>query len=426
MKILITGLLLLAAVVFFIPLVQQENGYFLLSYGPWTAEGSLLLLLLAGIVAFTLLYLLLRTLARMWGFPGSVSGWWQRRGKRRAQRELTTGLLELAAGNWRVAEKSLLRHVEQSANPLLNYLAAARAAQQQNERDKRDRYLQLAHKSMPKAGIAVGLTRAELQLESGQTEQALATLRHLQGLAPHHATVLKLLHGLYLQLEDWTELQRLLPELHKREVLNPTEWRQLQLLVYRKLLERADREPERLPLVWNGVPAEVRQAPEIIADYAARLIQRQRWDLAEPVLYKAIKQEWSEPLIELYGQCMVVEGSNQLRKAESWLEQHERNPVLLLALGRLSLHNRLWGKARSYLENSINFQPTAEAYRELGILLERMGESEGAMFNYRAGLELTTRANGVVETSPILTPSTAADDPEPLIALPVDPTHPGN
>jgi HemY protein len=425
MKFLITGLLLLAAVVFIVPLVQQENGYFLLSYGPWTVEGSLLLLLLIGIVTFTLLYLLIRTLARMWGFPGSLSEWWQQRGKKRAERELATGLLELAEGDWRAAEKSLLRHVEKSTNPLLNYLAAARAAQQQNERDKRDRYLQLAHESMPKAGIAVGLTRAELQLEHHQTEQALATLRHLQGIAPHHPSVLKLLHGLYLQIEDWTELQRLLPELQKREVLDNSAWHQLQLLVYRKLLERAGREPERLPLIWKGVPADVRQEPEIIEDYASQLIKLQRWDLAEPVLYKTIKREWNEPLVELYGKCHIVDGSNQLSKAESWLPLHEKSPALLLALGRLCLHNKLWGKARSYLETSINFNPTAEAYRELGLLLERMGESEGATFNYRAGLELATGAVGVMETAPITTPNTA-DEPEPIIALPVDPTHPGN
>jgi HemY protein len=425
MKFLITGLLLLAAVVLLVPLVQQENGYFLLSYGPWTIEGSLLLLLLAGIIAFTLLYLLIRILARMWGFPESLGAWWQQRGKRRAHREMTTGLVELAEGNWRAAEKSLLRHVEKSTTPLLNYLAAARAAQQQKERDKRDRYLQLAHESMPKAGVAVGLTRAELQLEHDQTEQALATLRHLQGIAPHHPSVLKLLHGLYLQIEDWTELQRLLPELQKREVLSSTEWRQLRLLVYRKLLERADQEPERLPLIWKGVPSEVRQEPEIIAEYASRLIKRQRWDLAEPILYKAIKREWSNPLVELYGQCMIVEGGNQLNKAESWLEWHETNPVLLLALGRLCLHNKLWGKARSYLETSINFKPTAEAYRELGLLLERMGESEGAMFNYRAGLELATGTVGVMESAPITSPATS-EELGPLVALPVDPTHPGN
>ncbi len=425
MKILIAGLLLLAAVVFLVPLVQQENGYFLLSYGNWTAEGSLLLMIILVIVAFTLFYLLIRSTVRIWGLPDGIKRWWQQHSRKRAHRELTTGLMELAAGDWRAAEKSLLRHVDRSATPLLNYLAAARAAQQQGEREQRDRYLQLAHESMPKASVAVGLTRAELQLESQQIEQALATLRHLQGLAPQHPSVLKLLHGLYLQLEDWTELQRLLPELKKRGVLGSQEWRQLNILVYRNLLERADREPERLPLIWNGVPSDVRQEPELIADYTSRLLKRQLWDLAEPLLYKTILREWSEPLVELYGKCKSTDSGKQLSKAEAWLSRHEHNPVLLLALGRLCLHHHLWGKARSYLETSINFEPTAEAYRELGLLLERLGESEGAMFNYRAGLELATGDMGVVESGPILSPA-LADDHEPLIGLPVDPTHPGN
>ena len=72
--------------------------------------------------------------------------------------------------------------------------------------------------------------------------------------------------------------------------------------------------------------------------------------------------------------------------AEGWLQKRPQNGVLLLALARMSLRNRLWGKARSYLEASIGALPTAAAYRELGVLLERMGESDEAIRCYRSGL----------------------------------------
>lgn len=62
--------------------------------------------------------------------------------------------------------------------------------------------------------------------------------------------------------------------------------------------------------------------------------------------------------------------------------------MLLLALGRLSLRNRLWGKARSYLEASIGASPRSAAYGELGRLLEQLGEQEAAREHYRKGLEL--------------------------------------
>jgi len=63
-----------------------------------------------------------------------------------------------------------------------------------------------------------------------------------------------------------------------------------------------------------------------------------------------------------------------------------------LVLGRLCLRSRLWGKARSYLETSIGVQPSPEAYQELGLLLEQMGELEQAMVHYRAGLELAANS----------------------------------
>ena len=62
----------------------------------------------------------------------------------------------------------------------------------------------------------------------------------------------------------------------------------------------------------------------------------------------------------------------------------------MLTLGRLCLKSKLWGKARSYLEASIGAKPTTPAYHELGVLLERMGETERATACYKAGLELSS------------------------------------
>ena len=62
--------------------------------------------------------------------------------------------------------------------------------------------------------------------------------------------------------------------------------------------------------------------------------------------------------------------------------------MLLLTLGKISLRNALWGKARSYLESSIAHQPTPEAYRLLGSLLEQLHEPDQAAACYRQGIEL--------------------------------------
>lgn len=67
---------------------------------------------------------------------------------------------------------------------------------------------------------------------------------------------------------------------------------------------------------------------------------------------------------------------------------HGRSSLLLTVLGKLSIKQNLWGKARSYLETSIDIEPSAEAYLLLAKLLEeKMHEPEKAQTLYQKGLE---------------------------------------
>jgi len=79
-----------------------------------------------------------------------------------------------------------------------------------------------------------------------------------------------------------------------------------------------------------------------------------------------------------------------LKFAESLLAGHARDPILLLTLGRLSSRSNLWGKAKGYLEESIDVKPMPESYRELATLLEKQGEHVAANVYYQKGLTLAT------------------------------------
>lgn len=369
-------------------MVQRDNGYVLLSYDVWTIELSLALLLLVLGLGFTLLYFLIRLMVRTWQLPAQVHEWNARRGARLAQRSLTRGLLEMSEGNWKNGEKYLVKHAERSETPLLNYLAAARAAQLQGEHDRRDGYLRLAHEHMPSADVAVSLTQAELQLADRQLEQALATLNHLRSIAPSHVYVLRLLSRLYEQLGDWEHLRELLPELRKRKVSSTEELARLELRTYRALLEQGSLsvEPTRLGEAWKLVPKGLRHNEELLADYAGYLTERGKDTDAEQLLREVLKKQWSGRLIAIYGLLDTPHPGQQLTVAEKWLETQPRNPELLLALGRLSLRAKLWGKARDYLEACIAANGPVEAYRELGYLLEQMDEQESALRIYRKGI----------------------------------------
>ncbi len=392
MKSLISALIFIGLSVVLVSLLNQGNGYALLGYGEWTVEGSLALFILLDLLLFLAMYLLVRTISRVWSMPERLQEWQQDRQKKRARNSLANGLMDLAAGKWKSAEQKLLKHVDSSDRPLLNYLGAARTAQAQGAQVKRDNYLQLAYASAPSEDIAVTLTQAELQLSNGQMEQALATLMHLRQLAPRHAYVLKLLKDLYLDLGSWTQLQQLLPELHKRDVIARDELRGLEQKVYVELLLQAatEQDTEAMETVWRQAPKQLRSNGEMVLIYVEYLSANGFEAKAEQLLRDAISDNWDDGMVELYGLMEGVDTARQLSAGESWLLQHQLSPVLLLALAHICLRGKLWGKARSYLEASIGAGSSAEAHQELGMLLEQMGEQELALDNYRAGLELAS------------------------------------
>jgi uncharacterized protein HemY len=79
----------------------------------------------------------------------------------------------------------------------------------------------------------------------------------------------------------------------------------------------------------------------------------------------------------------------QLNQLELWLGEYGKHPELLLALGRLSIRNQLWGKAQAYLEASNGIEPRAETYCELGKLLRGLEEFEKANSCFYKGLQLS-------------------------------------
>jgi len=372
--------------------VRHDSGYLYAAYGHWSLETSVAFFVFLILLTFGLLYLVIRTLLRVWSVPRRVQRWERRRAAERARADLVQGVLDIAEGRWSTAEKTLLRQVEDCELQVLNYLAAAHCARKQGDPQRSSRYLQQAHASNPSADLPVRLILAETQLEDRQHEQALATLSQLQTLAPGHAQVLGLLRRLYERTRDWEQLRQLLPELRKRKVLAEDVLAELEIRVHRSLVKQAaqDGDPQRLTLVWNRVPKALRSQPRVLEAYVAALIDRSQADSAEPLLRDAIEQGWDDELVRLYGLVAGKDLGKQLGSAEGWLKRRPESPLLLLTLGRLCLRNRLWGKARSYLEASIELGQLPDGYRDLASLLQRLGESERAMGLYRKGLEQLT------------------------------------
>jgi HemY protein len=273
----------------------------------------------------------------------------------------------------------------------VNYLTAARAAQRQGASQRRDHYLSMAHQAVPGAEVAIGLARAEAQLAHRQLEQALAILMHLRELAPQQPRVMFLLTQVQEEMGEWERVAALVPDLRRNEAASEAELDALEARAHIHLIDAAGRSgrAEALRQTWDRVPKGMQKRADVTAAFARALACQGEAGEAEALLRDAIKRQWDAELVRLYGQVRGQDLGRQLATAEGWLKQNERSAVLLLTLGRICLHHRLWGKARTYLEASLGLEPRAETYRELAVLLQQFKEHDKALEYFRTGLEMS-------------------------------------
>jgi len=371
---------------------EHDSGQMIITISGWTIQTSFSFFVISIVVLFLMFYFLLRLISRFWNMPGQLGSWKKGRHQRLSEKYLSRGLMALVEGDWNKAEVSLTKGAPHSQAPLVNYLAAARAAQQLGAVERRDGYLMQAYKDDPDAEVAIGLVQAELQIKQQQTEQALATLTHLHDQKPKQDQVKKMLLHTYAELKDWDAMLELLPKIQRAGILPREQIQARQLEAYGGLLKQVgmDADKEKLGNTWSNIPRKLRAEFHLIEVYTEEKLKLSEASDCEPLIHKALKKQWDIALLGLYG---LVEGKDiarQLKFAESFLSSHAREPVLLLTLGRLSVKNKLWGKARTYLEESIEINPLPEAYRTLASVLDELGEHGAAAVQYQKGLELAT------------------------------------
>ncbi len=403
MKYLLITLLALAIAAWVGLSLQHDPGMMIITVAGWRVDAPLWLGVLALVLLYGVIHIAVRLLAgavHFTKFLTNLSGHFH---KKRAKRLTSKGLVALAEGNWAKAERLLVQGAEFSDIPWLNYLSAAKAAQELGKDDMRDNYLRRAAKATPESEVAISLTQADLQYKHRQYEQSLATLNQLSHKVPHHPYVLTLLQKIYLQLHDWDKLLELLPKLKHYHALTPLEYKKLEKTVYYQLLlDRSRGSLEDIEQIWRKIPRDSRHEGEIASIYVKALLKNNKPVDAESLLRAALKHEWQEDLILLYGHLSHPTPQKLLNLAESWLNLHPESPGLLLTLGRLCEQQQLWGKAQRYFEASLSLEPNPVTYAELGTLLEKMNKPELGAQYFRKGLLLAmpiiTKRSQVVVT----------------------------
>lgn len=373
--------------------ISEHSGYVLIAYQNVRYESSLWAAIALLLVIWLVVFVVRVLLSLVTTSSGVVNPWSRRNHSRRVQVSIEKGQLDLAEGRWASAQRHLQRAAEADRQPLLYYLGAARAANELGHYDECDGLLERALERQPHAELAIALSHAQLQLDRGDSDGALATLEAMHERHSHNPQVLRQLQRLYQQRGDWSSLIRLMPELRKDKVLPASELAELERRAWGESLTlAAQREQEgetglhALNNAWKQLSSAQRQEPPLVLAYAEQLRQLGAHAEAEEVLRVALKRDYNSHLARLYGLLRGSDPTRQLQTAEGWLKHHPADPSLLLTLGRLCLQNSLWGKARDYLESSLSLQRNPEACAELARLLAQLGETERSNKLFQEGL----------------------------------------
>lgn len=382
-------------------LMLDDPGYLLAGWHGWVLSTSLWVALVAVAILFVVLLL---TLGLFNALFNAAANWRHARAERHAlrARQLTeAGLAQYAAADWRKATSTLMKAAELVDVPLLVRLTSARAAEEEGRHDLAEQILREARADAGEAAALIDVRLASLKLRQGDAVAARLALERLRERFPKHPRALRLLAEVYEKLEAWPALTDLLPALKAQ--LAPADWTTLVRRSWLGRLQATAGEagyPSRkaridaLNAAWKAAPAEARNDDEIVAAFAALLTRHDAVDDAQALLEKTIGQlasgpHWSDRLIHLYGRLDTEKPADQLALAEKWLLLRPTNAALLLACGRISLRNRLWGKARDYFEASVARETTAEVCAELVRLYSRLGENAKAEQFLRRHAELT-------------------------------------
>ncbi|MFZ4537420.1 heme biosynthesis protein HemY [Propionivibrio sp.] len=360
-----------------------NDGYVLLVFPPYRAEISLNFAILLILTAFVVLYVLLRGASLTLSLPTRVREFRERR-----LREKTIGTFHdvvrlLFEGRYSQAMKKASEAHAAGQSPALAALLAARSAQRLHEPYKQQAWLERAALDDPKLQPACLMLEAEMQVEMQRFDEAVSALKRLQEISGRHIAALRLELRAQQGCGNWDEVLRIARLLEKRNALLPELAQEIKLKAHRENIRQRRSDLARLQAYQREMPSR-EGSPRLARAYAEALMELGADADAQRFIEAQLDVEWDSRLVSLYGQNRGGDLTSRIACADKWLPQHRDDPQLLLALGRMCLAQRLWGKAQSFLEAALSLSEAREVRLELARLFEETDRSDEAMHHYRA------------------------------------------
>ncbi len=390
MKAMLWILAIFAAAVGLTLAAKPNEGYLLAVYPPYRVELSFNFFVVLVVSFVFLLYGLIKLVSSMVSLPVRAREYHLKRAQEKNRALMLDALASYFEGRYAKAEKAAAQAMEGGDAPGINAVVAARAAHELRAYDRRDAYLAEIDARDPERMQLKWMTDAELLTDERRYTDALAVLKRLKESGDRqHTAALRLELKARQQLKDWDAVLDLVAQLDTRNAFEAAYSEQMKRHArIEKLRKKVSEGRDGFLSYWQKMPEPEKKDAKVASVAAQNFIAFNECALAQKIIEESLEQQWNSHLVAVYADCPEPDTVKRIERAEAWLEKHDDDAVLLLTLGRLCMHQMLWGKAKSYLDASLSVHPSAAAHLTLARLAETMQDKDAADTHYRLAQEM--------------------------------------
>jgi HemY protein len=389
MKVLLVILAILIVAIALLIGFQHDSGYIIIHFANNQIELAFWTALIGVLIAFIVLYIVVRILARLF----NLGAYFRKRKKVRTAahiKELTEdGLMDTVNGRYATANNQLEKAANLSRNKFIPKLFCAFNAHLAGNWAVRDTALSSVDTKNKAEQLSFQLARTQFLLASQEWEKALPALKNLHQQNSSHPHINFLLAKTCYHLQEWQQLNLLLPSLKKNKHLDEALLRQWQNICFLQRLHLAARQStDMLMDTWKRADRQERDKVDAKRAYIEGLVSLNEHQRAKSELASLLKKNWDANLCQSYTAFPAEQAEELLPVVDKFCQQRPNEVACRLALGILCLKAKRFVRAKEILTAVVNEAPSQEALQALAGAHQAEGEWEQAAIHLQRALQI--------------------------------------
>ena len=256
------------------PYLSGQQGYVRIETANNIIEMSITTLVIFFVIALAIIYGLEWIITRFLRLSRGSYNWFSRRKRVRAQKQTLEGLVKMNEGDYAKAEKLIGKNAKHSAEPVLNLIKAAEAAQQRGDEFSANRYLIEATELAGSDNLLVEIARTRILLQQNKLPPARSAVDSLLEMSNRNKEVLKLAVDIYLRSKAYQALDEILDSVENSGLFSTEEFQELRTQTENGLLDEKMNEEgvDGLLAWWDELPRRRRNNVDLKVGLIQRLI----------------------------------------------------------------------------------------------------------------------------------------------------------